>query len=161
MVSFSSRWQRLEADELLDVLVFHIREQNAGLIMIRRATVMDYQLFEASPTNSDLLTTSGRLLRSLPEPVVEVPLQTAMDGTFIVQLAIYLATMIKTDFTVEPNDDALARRSEEDVVETADPSFMTEILTGILRGLGDKVDDVERFQKATRDDNVGRNTRTA
>lgn len=130
----------------------HIRAQNAGLILRQQSDDMIFESFEASPPNEQIMSTSGRLICSFPGPIISVPLDTAQNPKFLTPLCHFLERM-----DVEELEPALTinKKAGNKIVETRDtthPMFITEMLTGILRGVGSPVQNARRIQKCYRDD---------
>ncbi|KAF8439804.1 hypothetical protein L210DRAFT_3540380 [Boletus edulis BED1] len=135
-----------------DVLAFYIRAQNAGVLFRKQRDVTVYAPFEVSPQASSVITTRGKLLCSYPGPAIEIPNSIFNDAVFRSQLANFLVCM---------NEDILKDIlcSEESAIEprisdTTDPRYITELLTGILRGVGRPATSVVRTTKRIGDDVV-------
>ena len=114
---------------------------------------MVYAAFEVSPQASSVITTRGKLLCSYPGPAIEIPNAVFGDAVFHSELANFLVCM---------NEDVLdtstgTLRTEATASErrdTADPRHITELLTGILRGVGSPATSVIRVTKRIGDDVV-------
>ena len=134
------------------MLAFHIRSQNAGLI-VRRPSLeqFTFESFELSPTASAVMTAKGRLRRCFPGPAIAVGQDRMADGFFRKALAQLLAELdTKTPLEAWPAVSKSGSKSPE-VRDSINPKFVTEMLTGILRGVGQPV-DVAHIHKRTRDD---------
>ena len=137
----------------LDVLVIPVRMQNACLIIRKIQGHVLFESFEVDPPNAEVMGTIGRLIRSFPGPAIKVPDASALDESFQHELASFLAQM-DTDtleesapFTTKANSTVLEAR------DTADPHYITDLLTSILRGLTDSCPaDIHRIEKHTRND---------
>lgn len=134
------------------MLAFHIRGQNAGLVVRRRSEEQySFESFELSPTASSVMETKGRLIRCFPGPSVAVNHAAMLKHPLRAALA-ELLTQLDTNTLDEACPVTFKARSK--TIETRDainPMFVTEMLTGILRGIGEPV-DVIRIRKRTRDD---------
>ncbi|KAF9510459.1 hypothetical protein BS47DRAFT_1377450 [Hydnum rufescens UP504] len=135
-----------------DVVALFIRPQNAGVIL-RRLESGDilFEGFEASPTAGAVMGAKGKLRCSYPGPAITVPSIVAQDPAFQKELALFLSDLNSNEI-----QDALATNTKAGSIvierrDTADPRYITELLTGILRGLGDAA-DVTRIQKRVADD---------
>ena len=134
-----------------DVLAFHIRGQNAALIVRRMEKQFSFESFELSPTNKAVMSTKGRLRRYFPGLAISVSEERMMDPSFrdaLVQLVTSL------DVQTPPEAWPVVSNVESDTIEVRDtvhPKFVTEMFFGILRGLGKPL-DVHRVEKRTRDD---------
>jgi len=135
----------------LDILASHIRAQNAGLIVRRSSDQYSFESFEISPTTNAVIGTMGRLRRCFPGPAVAIGQDRIADASFVESLSELLTKLdAKTPKEVWP----IAKKAHSKVIETRDtvhPRFVTEMLTGILRAVGQPL-DVPRIYKHTRDD---------
>ncbi|CAG8973653.1 hypothetical protein HYALB_00002219 [Hymenoscyphus albidus] len=134
-----------------DTLAFDVRSQNAGLIVRRSPEQFSFESFELSPTTKSVMTTTGRLQRCFPGPAIAVGLDKMADPSFREALATFL-----TQLDANTPDEAWpvvvkAQSKAIEVRDTIHPKFVTEMLTGILRGIGQPL-DVVRIYKRTRDD---------
>lgn len=133
------------------MLAFHIRGQNAGLVVRKQHDYVSFESFELSPVTSAVMGTKGRLRRSFPGPAIALEPQRLKDPLFCGALAQLLAKL-DTDTPLEAMPVAKkAGNNPDEVRDTVHPQFVTEMLTGFLRGIGRTL-DVVRFHKATRDD---------
>src|SRR4051812_25776147 len=83
----------LSSDAFLDVLVFHVRSQNAALIIQRTGDQTLFETFELSPTNKAVLSTKGRLRRYFPGPAISVSQERIMDPSFRAALVQLLTSL--------------------------------------------------------------------
>ncbi|KAK7040132.1 hypothetical protein VNI00_009938 [Paramarasmius palmivorus] len=144
----------LKCDDFLALL---IRQQNAGMIIRRVGDRTIFESFEVSPTNEGVMSTQGKLICSYPGPAIAVPNNTARDPHFIFELSNFL-----THMNTDVNKDAVptTKKAGSEVTEirdTTDPRFITELLTGILRGVGHP-EEVVRISKRIADDVLWQNT---
>lgn len=133
----------------IDAIAFHVRAQNAGLLLERTAED-DYffSAFELSASNVAVTRAEGRLVRTFPGSVVRVPHERINNSSFRRQLAKLIVSLdMETLEETQPKGPRAAVR-EDDTVE---PRFVTKFLMGILRSLGEPTEDT-RFRKNTRDD---------
>jgi hypothetical protein len=119
----------------------------------RDTDVTLYAAFEVSPRASSVITTRGKLLCSYPGPAIEIPNAVFADTVFRSELANFLVRMNEdvldtTEGTLRTEATASERR------DTADPRHITELLTGILRGVGRPAASVVRVTKRIGDDVV-------
>ena len=134
-----------------DILALHLRSQNAGLIVRRSYDQYSFESFEVSPTTEAVIGTRGRLRRCFPGPAVAIDQDRIADTSFlkpVVELLVQLDA--ETPEEVLPT----TTKAHSTVVETRDtvhPRFATEMLTGMLRAMG-QPRDVPRVYKHTRDD---------
>ncbi|KAF9255590.1 hypothetical protein L218DRAFT_1034217 [Marasmius fiardii PR-910] len=134
-----------------DVTAFFIRAQNAGLIIRKLGDRTVYESFEVSVPNEVVMRNRGKIICSYPGPAIAVRSDKANNPHFISELANFLAQM-----NVDVFEDAMptTRKAGSRVLETREtthPRFITELLTGILRGMGSP-EDVPRIAKRIADD---------
>ena len=135
-----------------DTLTFLIRAQNAGVILrkLTSQTGTVFEAFEVAPPAAVVMAAKGKLLCSYPGPAVEIPSDVVNDPVFRKEFASFLSQM-----HVDVLDSAAtSRKAGSTVVEerdTAHPRYITQLLTGILRGIG-KAANVTRIRKRVADD---------
>jgi hypothetical protein len=97
------------------------------------------------------MTTKGRLRRCFPGPVVAVGQDRLVDPSFREALAQLLAELDAN--TPEEAWPVVVKAYSQtpEIRDSLHPKFITEMLTGILRGIGQPV-DAARIHKRTRDD---------
>jgi len=115
----------------------HIRAQNAALV-VRRLPVSDsiqFEVFEVSPPNTNVMTAEGKLLCSYPGPAVQVSAATFMDKCFLRELSSFL---IQMDVDVLDSTPTTVKEGSivNEVRETVDPRYISGLLVGILKGYG-------------------------
>ena len=140
----------------IDVLVYLIRAQNAGVTIRRQPEETLVELFEVSPHTTAVMSAVGKLICSYPGPAIAVPNSVFDDASFRAELANFLSMMDKD--VLAPST---TRKAGSEVVEerdTAHPRFITELLTGILRAVG-RPADIERISKRIGDDAVWGNSK--
>ena len=117
-----------------------------------------FESFEVDPPNAEIMGTIGRVKRAFPGPAISVPDETAMDPSFQRELVRFLTQM---DTDVLEDSSASSRKANSDVPEerdTADPHFITGLLTSILRGLpGSRPMAVDQIEKHIRNDILWKN----
>jgi hypothetical protein len=115
----------------------HIRAQNAAIMVRRPATAdfVQFEVFEVSPPNSDVMKAEGKLLCSYPGPAIQVPTDTFMDECFLAELASFLAQM-DVDILDSVPTTIRAGSIVPEVRESAHPRYISGLLVGILRGFG-------------------------
>ena len=135
----------------LDILALHIRCQNAGLIVRRYSDQYSFESFEVSPTTEAVIGTRGRLRRCFPGPAVAISQDRIADTSFLEPMVDLL---VQLDAVTPEEVQPTTIKSHSKVIETRDtvhPRFVTEMLTGLLRAIG-QPHDVPRIYKHTRDD---------
>ncbi|PQE07113.1 p-loop containing nucleoside triphosphate hydrolase protein [Rutstroemia sp. NJR-2017a BVV2] len=138
-----------------DVLAFHIRGQNAGLIVRKKPKQFSFESFELLPTTKSVMQTKGRLRRCFPGSAVAICRDRIADRHFREALAQLLVRLdVDTPNEAWPVTSKAGSKTIE-VRDSIHPKFITEMLTGILRGVGQPL-EVVRIHKRTRDDVVWR-----
>jgi hypothetical protein len=103
------------------------------------------------------MTAKGSLRRCFPGPVIAVSQDRMADSYFREALAQILAKLdANTPLEAWPVVSKAHSKSPE-IRDSVHPKFVTDMLTGILRGVGQSV-DVVRVYKRTRDDVLWRKT---
>jgi hypothetical protein len=103
------------------------------------------------------MTTTGRLRRCFPGPVVMIGLDRVADHKFLESLT---ESLVKLDAETPTEVLPTVKKADsivEEYSDTVHPKFVTEMLTGILRAIG-RPCDVSRIYKHTRDDVLWKNT---
>ncbi|KAG1853153.1 hypothetical protein DFJ58DRAFT_396412 [Suillus subalutaceus] len=133
-----------------DVLVYMIRTQNAAVVMRKLESETIFESFEVSPDPTAVMGAKGKLICSYPGPAITVPDTNIDNATFAAELANFLVHMDE-----DVLDAAATRTKAKSTVleerDTTHPRYITELLTGILRGLG-SIADVPRIRKRIGDD---------
>ncbi|KAG2137479.1 hypothetical protein DEU56DRAFT_945983 [Suillus clintonianus] len=141
---------QINAMDNKDVLVYMIRAQNAAVVMRRLESETIFESFEVSPDPTAVMGAKGKLICSYPGPAIAVPDTITNDATFSAELANFLVHMDQDVLDAAPT----RKKARSTVVEERDtthPRYITELLTGILRGLG-SIADVPRIRKRIGDD---------
>ena len=134
-----------------DILALHMRSQNAGLTIRRSSDQYLFESFEVSPTTEAVIGTRGRLRRCFPGPAVAIGQDRIADASFLKPLTELL---VKLDAETPEEVLPIVTKAHSKVIETRDtvhPRFVTEMLTGMLRAIGQSL-EVPRIYKHTRDD---------
>ncbi|KAG0694113.1 hypothetical protein DFH29DRAFT_1035335, partial [Suillus ampliporus] len=133
-----------------DVLLYIIHAQNAAVVMRKLESETMFESFEISPDPTSVMSAKGKLICSYPGPAVTVPDTIIENTTFPAELANFLVRMDQ-----DVLDAAATRKKAGSTVleerDTTHPRYITELLTGILRGLG-SIADVPRIRKRIGDD---------
>ncbi|EGO02914.1 hypothetical protein SERLA73DRAFT_70404 [Serpula lacrymans var. lacrymans S7.3] len=138
-------------------LVYFIRAQNAGVVLRRSDHDVTFESFEVSPTAAAVIGTAGKLLCSYPGTAISVPSSIVYDMRFLAELASFLSQMDENILDSAPTTTKAGSTVREER-DTTHPRYITEFLTGILRGIGRKA-DVLRIQKRIRDEVLWSNTK--
>ncbi|KDQ56360.1 hypothetical protein JAAARDRAFT_70670 [Jaapia argillacea MUCL 33604] len=119
-----------------DTLAFFIRAQNAGLLVRKFVDRTAFESFEVSAPNEKVMETKGKLLCSYPGPAIGVRREIVEESSFLKELSSFLAHMDVDILDSAPTTD----KAGSAVIETRDtthPRYITQLLTGILRGIGE------------------------
>jgi hypothetical protein len=127
-----------------------IRAQNAAVVIRKLESETIFESFEVSPDPTAVMGAKGKLICSYPGPAIAVPDTIAGKHTFNAELANFLVHMDQDVLDAA----ATTTKAKSTVLEERDtthPRYITELLTGILRGLG-SIADVPRIRKRIGDD---------
>ncbi|KDQ56356.1 hypothetical protein JAAARDRAFT_132359 [Jaapia argillacea MUCL 33604] len=133
-----------------DIVVLLIRAQNAGLIIRKFVNKTVFESFEVSPPNASVMETEGKLLCSYPGPAIAVPNDIVEDRAFQEELSSFLSHM-DVDVLDSTPTTIKARSAVVETRDTPHPRYITQLLTGILRGMG-APEDVNRIRKRIADE---------
>ncbi|KAL7940490.1 hypothetical protein V8C42DRAFT_362285 [Trichoderma barbatum] len=127
---------------------FHIKAQNAGILLRCDGNSAIFELFELSPTNGQVYVTKGRLVRKFPAIAVGVQLATYAEDPF--------QQVLSKTLSIPKAKKAKQNHDEEQ--ETNDPYIVTELLGSFLRGMGHPI-AVTGIRKKTREEVIWRQSR--
>ncbi|KAI0066738.1 hypothetical protein BV25DRAFT_1972593 [Artomyces pyxidatus] len=136
--------------EVGDLLALHIRAQNAAVLVRRKEDETIFEVFEVTPLASAVTSTEGKLICSYPGPAVKVPADIFQQTSFLDALAAFLVQM-DIDILDSVATTTKANSTVREIRESAHPRYISQLLIGILRGLGD-IAEVERITKRIADD---------
>ena len=136
---------------MVEFIALNIHGQNAGLIIRRRDSQYLFESFELSPKNEEVIGTTGRIRRCFPGPAVAIGHTRIRDKYFRESLIRFFVSLDSGTSKQVTTEVTKARSTVREPRNTVDPRFVTEMLTGILRALGQPF-DVRRIHKRTRDD---------
>ncbi|KAF8256412.1 hypothetical protein EI94DRAFT_1669066, partial [Lactarius quietus] len=128
----------------------HVRAQNATILVRVLNDHVRFEIFEVSPQASKVMSTNGKLICSYPGPAVQVSSEVFKDPYFLSELASFLIQM-----DIDVLDSAVtttkAGSTVREVRESAHPRYISELLVGILRGIGEPA-SVDRITKRIADE---------
>jgi len=134
-----------------DIQAFHIRGQNAGLIVRGLSGHFAFEFFEVAPTNVSVMCDKGRLRRTFPASAISIQADVMQDASFRSAIANTLAQLdVHTPEEAWP----VVTKAKSKTIEPRDtihPKFVTEMLYSTLLGMGDPY-DAPRISKNTRED---------
>ncbi|KAH0579582.1 hypothetical protein H2248_002433 [Termitomyces sp. 'cryptogamus'] len=132
-------------------LVIPVRAQNACLFIRRMDVKTIYESFEVDPPNKQIMASTGGLIRRFPGLAFEIT-HTSASLAFQQEMMTFLADMDVVTVGSAPT----IQKANSDVYEdrdTANPHFITELLTAIIYGSPDsRPADVERIVKRVRNE---------
>lgn len=120
--------------------MFHIRHQNAGLLITGRRDDVLFEAFELLAPNSRVMSCEGSLLRQFPECAATVKRNVVSDGDF---LKIFVDTIHRLSTETVPITQQVVQKAGAQVTEVRDtnsPFLVTRMLMDILAGLGESVE---------------------
>lgn len=135
----------------LDCIGIQVRGQNAAIIVRRMDTDFTFECFELSPTNESVMRTQGRLRRCFPGPAFTVNAKVIIDPAF---LEPFVEAIVKLDGSTRSEAWPVivkAGSTTNEIRDTIDPRFVTEMLSEILRAVG-RPYDTYRVHKHTREE---------
>ncbi|KLO83690.1 uncharacterized protein LW93_472 [Fusarium fujikuroi] len=157
--SVQNSFKRL-SDQVNAASMYHITEQNAGLIIRRLESSYSFETFELSPTNRAAVATKGRLIREFPATAIEVSAKDFNDSSFQEVLAKTLVKMSHQAVAEMQPKVKKAQQMHNEERDTTDPRIVTELLTSFLRGAGTPT-EIKAVQKRTREEVSWNNSRDA
>ncbi|KAG9094746.1 hypothetical protein FS749_011921 [Ceratobasidium sp. UAMH 11750] len=145
---------QMQAD---DVIALHIHQQNAAVLVRKSATTTTFEIFEVQAPNESVMSVPGKLVRHFPGPAIQIPNSTANDSGFIEEISNFLSRM-----NIDILEDAMAKTTKAgskvaEVRDSADPHYISQLFTGILRGFGQEVEP-RRIIKRIADEVLWNNT---
>ncbi|CAE7096184.1 unnamed protein product, partial [Rhizoctonia solani] len=123
-----------------DVLVLHIREQNAAVLVRRLETGMDFEVFEVQAPTADVMSHPGKLVRSYPGCAVRISKDIATNLDFTEEVANFLVQMDADMLDDSAASTKRAGSTIDEVRDSAHPHFISNLFIGILRGLGESIE---------------------
>ncbi|KAF8838139.1 hypothetical protein BDN67DRAFT_1024216 [Paxillus ammoniavirescens] len=148
---------QLRAMDVGDVNVYLIRAQNAAVVFRKQKNQTLFETFEVSPKAGAVMGARGKLVCSYPGPAIEIPDEIFEDEVFRSELANFLVRMNHNTIADAVPVTKKAGSNVEETRDTVDPRYVTELLTGILRGVG-RPADIVRISKRIGDDVVWTNS---
>ncbi|KAF4333347.1 hypothetical protein FBEOM_12860 [Fusarium beomiforme] len=131
--------------------LYHITEQNAGLLIRKTGDSFCFHTFELSPTNKAAMTTKDRLIREFPATATEVSGEDFNNPSF---QDVLTRTLVKMDHQAVAEMQPKVKKAQQmhdEERDTIDPRIVTELLTSFLRGAGTSV-EIKAIRKHTREE---------
>ncbi|KAI8936437.1 hypothetical protein NX059_006844 [Plenodomus lindquistii] len=149
-VSLEALLAKCVRGELRGVVPLEVKEQNAAILVSRRAEDVVFEFFELSPTNVSAMG-AGRLIRSFPGYAARVPRRNMGQSDLRKSLA---STIAKMTTQTAPDFRPEVRKNDVDQTESRDtthPGLVTDFLLSVVTAHG-QTTEVERITKHTRED---------
>lgn len=129
--------------------VFHIRAQNAGLLLTGQRDKILIEAFELLAPNEDVTSCIGRLIREFPDCAATVDRVVMVDGRFLDEFVDVLCKLeLQESPFVRPKSRKPGHEFNEDR-DTDSPILVTDMVMGTLAGLGQSVGS-QRIVKRSR-----------
>ncbi|KAB5572265.1 hypothetical protein GE09DRAFT_662607 [Coniochaeta sp. 2T2.1] len=133
-----------------DIALFHLRRQNAGLLVTARQDDVLFEAFELLAPNKHVMSCQGALLREFPDRAAVVALDKVRNDDFLDVLA---DTIQKLDVSIAPvarPKTSKAGTTQPEERDTVSPILLTGMLIDVLVGMGRSVDP-DRITKRSRE----------
>ncbi|OCL12896.1 hypothetical protein AOQ84DRAFT_417852 [Glonium stellatum] len=138
-----------------EVLILHITEQNAGLLIRRQVDNQGervvFEAFEASPISETVLESKNALQWDFPGSACAIPFPDYIDPSFQESLATFLEQASAESIKLFSARARKAGRSVVEVRDTVDPAIVTQMLMTLLEAKGCRVFPTV-LRKRVRDD---------
>ncbi|KEF51502.1 uncharacterized protein A1O9_12419 [Exophiala aquamarina CBS 119918] len=133
----STLTQFLERMQTHDVLMFHVKCQNATITATHRRTGVVFEYFEVSATNDAIMKSKDSLIRSFPSSAVLLPRDIFENKDFVKELATAIHQLSIEQLKMSM---AQIKKAENELAEerqSPSPKFVGELLFGAyLRSYG-------------------------
>ncbi|KAL0564280.1 hypothetical protein V5O48_017771, partial [Marasmius crinis-equi] len=130
-----------------DVATIFVRAQNAGLIVRKLADRTVFESFEVSLPMETVTNTIGKLSRVFPATSIALSSDVASNPSFLSELSNFVSRM-NVDYCPDATPPPITSRQ---IPDSAHPKYISELLTGILRGMG-RPEDGCRIRKRIADE---------
>lgn len=130
--------------------MFHLRRQNAGLLVTARQDDILFEAFELLAPNEHVMSCQGAPLRDLPDRAAVVALDKVREDDFLDVLA---DTIQKLDVGIAPvarPKVSKAGTTQPEERDTVSPILVTGMLIDVLVGMGRSVDPDRRRESSRR-----------
>ncbi|KAI4686606.1 uncharacterized protein J4E84_005887 [Alternaria hordeiaustralica] len=133
----------------LGALPIEVKEQNAGILISRSSSHVNFEFFELSPKN-DAAMSSGRLVRTFPGHASKIPIA-GIDPDLIESISRTIATMTTQTAPGFQPQITKNKKAMDEQRDTSSPGLVTDFLMNIVTALGEPM-DVHRITKNTREE---------
>lgn len=128
-----------------------VSAQNAALLITRDDTHLIFESFELSADNESVQTARGRLIRDFPANAIAIKLSLLFTADFTNMLTKTLSTMSQQSVAEMQPQSKKSGTSHEEDRNSSRPAVVSELLMGILRGIGTPR-DTSSVRKHTREE---------
>ncbi|OAL50468.1 hypothetical protein IQ07DRAFT_566433 [Pyrenochaeta sp. DS3sAY3a] len=127
-----------------------VHAQNAGIVISRNRSIIQFEFFELSPLNEPSMQ-SGRLVRTFPGSTASIPITAMKDMNLQTSLA---RTIVKMTTQKAPGFQPQVKKSGamlDEERDTTHPGLVTDFLLNMVAAVGSLSDSV-RIKKNTREE---------
>jgi hypothetical protein len=121
-------------------LPLYIRAQNAAVLIRKKASTTNFEVFEVQASTGEVMSTPGKLVRHYPGPAMELPNSVAEDVNFIAEISNFLAHMDTEELKEARATTQRAGSEVDEKRDSANPNYFIQLFFAILRGMGEVVD---------------------
>lgn len=112
---------------------------------------MVFESFEASLDPAVVMSATDKILCTYPDPAIRVPPSVSQNNSFRINFASFISQMNQDRLQSSMAKTTKAGSTVAESRGVANPKYITQLLTEILRGMG-SVENVPRIQKRIADD---------
>ncbi|KAF9064946.1 hypothetical protein BDP27DRAFT_1190097, partial [Rhodocollybia butyracea] len=115
--------------------------------------------FEASFPNDEIMAAEGRVACTFPGPAITIPFSVWHDPLFSHELSNFLSHMNRDKLDKAQAHTKKAKSNVTETCDIPDPKYISELLVGILRGIGSLtlIEDVHFVRKRIGDNVLWKN----
>lgn len=130
--------------------MFHVRAQNAGLLLTAREDDILVEAFELLAPNTDVMSCRGRLAREFPDCATVVRRAVLYDSNFLDEFLNVLCRLELGESSVARPKTMKSGKAHDEERETVSPVLITDMLMATLSGVGRDVEP-RRISKRSRE----------
>ncbi|KAK4130358.1 hypothetical protein BT67DRAFT_490504 [Trichocladium antarcticum] len=133
-----------------EYLVFHVRAQNAGLLLTGRGHDILVESFELLAPNENVMRCDGRLIREFPDSAATIPRTQLFDSDISSELIARLCILELEECPLARPKSRKSGQDHDEVRDTASPFLVTEMVMANVAALGQSVEP-QRIVKRSRE----------
>ncbi|KAK4119357.1 hypothetical protein N657DRAFT_581720, partial [Parathielavia appendiculata] len=133
------------------IALFHLRAQNAGLLVTARQDDVLFEAFELLAPNDKVMSCLGALLREFPDRAAVITYARLQDPDFLSELANFIQTLTASNVPVARPKVKKAKTFQPEERDTVSPLLVNGMLIDLLSGLGESVAPLSRVTKRSRE----------